>query len=269
MDENSTESTNTHHIAIKPPQFSSTHVNGWFEILEAQFELAKVTQESTKFYHALAALSADTVSRISNEILRKKEYETLKTTVKDIFEQSKSEIFQKLISTVSMGIGKPSQFLRDLQCQAQKVGIGDDLIRHQFLQAIPHSVAPVLAAQTGLSLDELGKLADDLVPLARGGTINAASSSFRNSSPERRRENRDSSGDRGRSVERGKDLHVGLKPFYHDQRPMVCRAHIYFGTKAKTCKPWCRFPKGDNKIIIEPSSRSSSPHPGNESRNSV
>ncbi|KAF0289183.1 hypothetical protein FJT64_012542 [Amphibalanus amphitrite] len=50
----------------------------------------------------------------------------------------------------------------------------------------------------------------------------------------------------------------GLQPFYRDQRPQVCRAHLYFGQEARTCKPWCRWPKkGDAKM--EPSSRRGAP----------
>lgn len=58
-----------------------------------------------------------------------------------------------------------------------------------------------------------------------------------------------------------------VKAFHSNQRPRVCRAHIYFGHYARTCKPWCIL-KSD-EISMQPSSRpasrSSSPvgNPGN------
>ncbi|CAG0890909.1 unnamed protein product [Cyprideis torosa] len=66
---------NVMHMSIKPPQFSNTHVAGWFEILEAQFELSRITNDQTKYYHTLAALPADTVGKLSSELLQNKDYE--------------------------------------------------------------------------------------------------------------------------------------------------------------------------------------------------
>ena len=53
----------------------------------------------------------------------------------------------------------------------------------------------------------------------------------------------------------------GVKPFKSNQRPKVCRSHIYFGNSAKFCKPWCQWPDKDANIKVQPNSRSSSPTP--------
>ena len=40
-----------HHVSIKPPPFMETAVAGWFAVMDAQFHIANVKTESTKFYH--------------------------------------------------------------------------------------------------------------------------------------------------------------------------------------------------------------------------
>ena len=58
-----------------------------------------------------------------------------------------------------------------------------------------------------------------------------------------------------------------VKAFHSNQRPRVCRAHIYFGNFARTCKPWCilKSPELSIQPSSRPASRSSSPvgNPGN------
>ena len=126
------EVPNVHYVTIKAPPFMETAVNGWFQILEAQFNLRNIVNEETKFYHVLANLPPETVSRIPSEIIENRRFTDLKTHVKELFEKTKPELFEKLISATSM-TGKPSSFLQEIQLTASKVGVGDDLIRHKFI----------------------------------------------------------------------------------------------------------------------------------------
>ena len=48
------------------------------------------------------------------------------------------------------------------------------------------------------------------------------------------------------------------RPFTAGQRPKICRYHLYFAEKAKSCKPWCQWP-GQKPKNIEPTSRTNSP----------
>ena len=47
---------------IKVPALVETALPGWFDILNAQFNLDLITQNKTKFYHALATSCSDVVS---------------------------------------------------------------------------------------------------------------------------------------------------------------------------------------------------------------
>jgi hypothetical protein len=60
--------------------------------------------------------------------------------------------------------GRPSYYLQELNSIAARVGVSEDLVRHQFEQALPPAISPVLAAQRELTLQQLGTLADELSP---------------------------------------------------------------------------------------------------------
>ncbi|KAF0311973.1 Lamin Dm0 [Amphibalanus amphitrite] len=63
--------SNKEHVSVKPPAFMETAVQGWFAIMEAQFHLAKITSDTTRFYHVLAALPPTTVSLGGMQLVRK------------------------------------------------------------------------------------------------------------------------------------------------------------------------------------------------------
>ena len=152
--------------------------------------------------------------------------------------------------------GRPSVYLQELQSLAMKAGIGDcqDLIRHKFLTALPHTIGPAIAAQNSMTLTQLGSLADELMPM-HNSFCNLAQAQTKTSTPEPRQDQRTYTRSSSSS---SSSLPVGFRPFAPDQKPNICRAHIYFAEKARFCKPWCKFPNKSN-CKIDPSSRSSSP----------
>ena len=282
-DERDQVSGSVMQATIKPPAFMDTAVEGWFAIMNAQFHLARITSTQSKFYHVLAALPPDTVSRIAPDVLSKATYDDLKEAVVSLYAQSKPELFERLISKTQM-TGRPSTFLHELRDTASKVGVGEDLVRHKMIKSLPPTVGAVLAAQRDLTLTQLGQLADELVPLLQSSCMVAQSHGDRqprgrspspmerygsrraspfaghhsNASSQFNAERRYGSRQNRAYTEYQNDVPAGLQPFRDGQRPKVCRAHIYFGTEARTCQPWCQWPdKG--KTQMQPSSRSSSP----------
>ena len=81
--------------------------------------------------------------------------------------------------------GRPSYYLQELMDTADKVGIGEHLVMHQFTSALSPSIAPVIAAQKGLMLQQMGTLADELLPLLQANAptfnVNSNQPSQRNS----------------------------------------------------------------------------------------
>ena len=236
------------HVSIKPPPFMESSAEGWFTIMEAQFHLQHITSEVTKFYHVLSALPPNVVSQLPVDTLSSKSFTTLKPEIVQLFERTKPELFEQLISTAKM-TGRPSACMNELLCIAKKVGVGDDLVRHKFTQALPPTIGTVLAAQKELELTQLAKLGDELLLLARSQPQCLAVDASRSSHPRSPKQD----------VHRNQ-LSYGLKPFHEGQKPVVCRAHLYFGPKARTCKPWCRWPNKPASLHVQPSSRPASPN---------
>ena len=259
--------TQAQHVAIKAPEFMESAVPGWFAIMEAQFNLAKIQTDSTKFYHVLASLPATTIARLDPAALSpptSQKYETLKQAVSELYEKSKAEIFDQLIAKVQL-TGRPSHYAKELQDLALKVGAGEDLVRHKFLQSLPPTVGAVLAAQRELTLHQLGKLADELMPMLQASCFATPALPQPQHHPQhyqhqqqqpQQQQQRQQPRQRPASVNSA--LPVGLRPFYADQRPQVCRAHIFFGAAARTCKPWCKWPT-KTAVKMQPSSRAASP----------
>ncbi|KAG1665080.1 hypothetical protein GQR58_019554 [Nymphon striatum] len=154
------------HVSVKAAAFIKSAASGWFQIMNAQFHLAGINNRQTKFYHTLAALPAEIIDRIPEDILSSTDYEQLKSGILDLFQESKAELFNKLMSNTVM-TGKPSQFIEEMAKIARKDGITNDFIQHKFIQSVPPSIAPFLATQKDMTLSQLGKLADELLPFSR------------------------------------------------------------------------------------------------------
>lgn len=243
------------HVTIKAPDFMENAVHGWFSILEAQFVLRKVTAADTKFFNAISHLPAKVVQNLPTTVCESHDYDTLKNAVISSYEKSKPEILEKLMSSTTLS-GRPSLYLQQLRSLADQINVGEDIIRHKFIQVLPQSISAVIASQTSLDLQALGKLADDLFPYFNK-TVNAVNDTTSQASTNQNAKNNSSSS----SNNSNSNLPVGLRPFNKNQRPKVCRGHLYFGDKSKFCKEWCRWPKKDSSIKMQPSSRAPSPSP--------
>ena len=239
-------------VKIKPPTFSETSVPTWFRVLEAQFHLARISTTKTKYYHAVSQLPAEVLDRISQTELEAEDYDRLKKAVTTTFEKSKLELFNDLMSKQTYS-GKPSIYLQDMLRQSGKLNIGEDIVRMQFLKTLPGHVRTVLASHTTLTLQQLGELANDLLITYHSATVMAVSPpSSAVASPSTT------------SPRPTTNTSVGLKPFHQNQRPKICRGHIFYGPDSKSCKKWCKWPNKTGLNILpnsRPPSRSSSPAP--------
>ena len=232
-------------VSIKCPTFMETAAVGWFAIIEAQFHLRNITQSDTKFYHVLSSLPADLVANLNPRILEGKDYDELKKAVVANYEKTKPELFDKLITNTKL-TGRPSIYLQELLAVANKVGVGEELVKHKFIQSLPHTIAPVIAAQQDLALQRLGTLADELMPLDEKSTCQVTKSQTNH-------ENNPSN----TNTQSSNFTNIGLKPFRPSQRPKICRGHLYYAEKSRTCKPWCKWPNKNNCNIL-PNSRAPS-----------
>ena len=250
---NSTASSLTSSaVSIKAPEFLPSNPSIWFTIMEAQFNIASISTPSTKFYHAVANLPVDTVSNIEDSIINSADYDKLKAAVVAYHESTKGELFDTFLQTTPM-TGKPSHYLLEMRKIAKKVGANDDLVRHRFTQALPSNLAPIIATQKSLTLDGLGTLADELVPLLREyntSEVRSRSSNHNNG--------KFSSSSGSNYANRYSKHSLTLTPFSDGQRPKVCRCHIFFGNNAKSCRSWCQWPDKAKCRVVQ--SRNATPN---------
>ncbi|QQP52897.1 Galactose-1-phosphate uridylyltransferase [Caligus rogercresseyi] len=238
--EGAVDLTSVARVAIRTPDFSIEDPSFYFDILESQFKLQGVLADSTKFHHAITGLPFNVARKISKETRTSSSYVKLKADILEVFEKSKGQLFEELIGTSTM-IGKPSEYLKSLNETALKIGVPEAMVKHKFLSAAPSEISPVLVSRSEDSIDQLGRLADQLYEMLSLRPVNSINSATPR--PERRTGSREFKS-------------LSLTPFFPDQRPKVCRAHLFYGLKANSCKPWCVFPKSkQSSISIEPSSR--------------
>ena len=221
-------------------------VDGWFVICEAQFELGNISNEITRFYHIPCNLPPDLISNRPTTIITSKSFTKLRESVISMHEQSKPELFNRLIGATTM-TGKPSRYLKELMATASKIGVGEELMRHKFIQALPTEITPVIAAVKNASVYELGTLADEIVPFFNQKYVHNVTA------PPPSRFNRHTV-----SSSAAPRINYNLRPFYEVQKPQICRGHLYFADKSRTCKPWCKWLQKSNCKIM-PTSRSSLP----------
>ena len=235
--------------SIKTPQWSSDNVREFFYIYEAQFHLNNITSEVTKFWHVISGLPPDVIKKAPKNVMDNPSYNTLKKALVGTFDIPKPEIFNRLAQSTPL-IGKPSDKLRSLVDYGERAGVSDDYVRHRFIRELPMTIRPVIAARETTPLSDLGLLADDLMSYTKTNElfVGQASNYTPGASEYPKRNNNFSK----------------IAPFHPDQRPKVCRFHIFYGSKATKCKNFCQWPD-KSSVKILPSSRSGSPAPSSRS----
>lgn len=255
-------------VAVSIPAYMATSVPNWFKLAEVNFELSNISQSSTKFLHVFRLLPMDVLEKIPHNVFLSRDYDAVKSIVLELFERSKPELFDKLISSATM-TGKPSEYLNELINIAVKFGVEEEKVRHRFLQNIPN-LAPILASVKDLTLTQLGKLADDLVSCMPFALMTSNQernqNQYQSSNNQQQYQSSDNHTQYQPSMSDNSQIPIGIRPYKANQKPKVCRSHLYYADKAKTCKPWCKFPKKPGMKTL-PSSRSASPAPDSDHEN--
>lgn len=149
-------------------------------------------------------------------------FTTLKKEILGLYERTKPMLFEKLILTSPITSG-PSLYLKEIST-ASKVGFGDAIVHHKFLQVLLQNIKLVLASQRDLTLAQLGKLADELSVFV--------------SSPCHAVFQKEDIPTIASTLPYPSGLASGLQPFHFSQRPRCCQVHIFRGPKERTCKQW-------------------------------
>ena len=156
-----TFSAAVYRVAVRLPPFWPDRPAIWFAQAEAQFELAAITRQRTKFNYVVSQLNQQQAAEVEDIITSPPEhepYDRLKAELVRRLSTSREQRVRQLLSHEEMGDRKPSQFVRYLKSLAPDVP--DDFLRTIWASRLPPHVQAILAGQTEGSLDSASHLAD-------------------------------------------------------------------------------------------------------------
>lgn len=240
-------------VSVKVPPFWPERPEIWFAQLEAQFRMAKIVTDLSKFNTVVAAIESNVLAQISDAVLTPPEsgkYDNLKKCIINTFCDSEQKKTQKLLSDIELGDRRPTQLLNELS-ELAKDRVSDDFLKSLWLQRLPANVRAILQA-SNTNLPELAKLADKIMEVSdyrqvcamqttsSEATINEISQRIA-----RLEKNFDQffKRDRHRSSSRHsrRSTTPAKKSNQHEEE---CWYHRKFGAQARSCRPPCKYYTG-------------------------
>lgn len=156
-------------VAVKLPTFWVDKPAIWFAQVEAQFQIANISGDSTKYNYVVGHLDQKMAGEVEDIITNppvEGKYDKLKEALIQRLSVSQEKRVRQLLSDEELGDRKPSQFLRHLRSLAGAVLSDDNIIRQLWLRRLPQQAQAILAAQADLGLDKVAELADKITELA-------------------------------------------------------------------------------------------------------
>ena len=210
---------NVNSASLKMPEFWPSNPEVWFARIEAQFNTKSITGDRTKFDYLVSSLDNTTASEVEAVLLNPPaadKYGALKKALLQAFAKTQVQKDSELLSLTGLGDMKPTALLRKLQSLNTDA---NTLLRAHFLALLPADVRAVLAGREIDELSDLAKAADRVLEAKQSDALVAPiSRTGATSSP---RSTRPAQGMSRRQTEH------------------VCSYHIRYGSKARSCMPWC------------------------------
>jgi hypothetical protein len=246
-------------IAFKAPQpLFSQNPLVWFEILEQQFNISRITSEQTRYSHALGALDSRLHDQFGDLIIRDKgttPYTTFKNEIiKGLGESVKTKL-NNVLHGLTLGELKPSQLLSKIRFNAGNY-FNDESIKELWLKRLPQQAQMVLTAfENDFPLNVLAERADNLMETMCNLHINAVEKpnsskivpsacsisdllDFKKEMLTEMNKMINSINNRSRSPNRS---HSRSRRYRSNSiKNETCYYHYRFGDKAKKCLPGCK-----------------------------
>ena len=153
-------------VAVKLPEFWPELPRLWFATAEAQFEVAQITQDNTKYSHVVKVLGQKTAKSIVDLLENPPDtnrYDTLKQQLTAKYQLTDTERAQRMLELTSsdLGDGTVSDLVDKLMVLR---GSGDleFLFRHMILRTLEPSIQQALLDSTEQDYRKLAKRADHL-----------------------------------------------------------------------------------------------------------
>lgn len=252
-------------VAVKIPPLWKSNISVWFVQVEANFAVAQVTNDTTKYNYLLSAIDTDTLSAVSDLILTpppNDKYNALKQRLIQEFSDSQSQQIRKLLSELVLGDKKPSVLLRQMKELAQS-SVTEEFLKAIWLERLPTHTQAILSVSSS-GLQELATLADKINEIKSESAVYAVSKpteSPRNDQNAivnlqtqieqltlqvselsknvfRRSMSRGRSHYRERRYSKNRD---SQKPSRKQNESDLCYYHQKFGSDARKCREPCSF----------------------------
>lgn len=110
--------TVTAAVAVKLPEFWKSDPTMWFAQAEAQFALAGVVQDETKYYHIISKVDKSVITQVADIVQnppRENKYKTVKERLISRFEVSAQGKLEQLLNDCDLGDMRPSHLLARMQ----------------------------------------------------------------------------------------------------------------------------------------------------------
>ncbi|XP_047997264.1 uncharacterized protein LOC125234886 [Leguminivora glycinivorella] len=152
-------------VTVKLPPFWADRPAVWFAQAEAQFHLAGIKTDITKFSHVISIIDQRLIGEIEDVIMNPPEEDKYKILKEELIRRlsvSEQQRVERLLSSEELGTRKPSAFLRHLQSLAGTAK-DDTILRQLWMRRLPGQVQAILTAQSDISLEKLAELADKIM----------------------------------------------------------------------------------------------------------
>lgn len=246
-------------VTVKVPEFWADRPDVWFVQLEAQFALARITEDTTKFYHVISQLGNQYTAEVLDVIQAPPatgKYDKIKAELIRRLSSSQEKKIKQLLSLEELGDRTPSQFLRRIQSLAGPT-VPEEFLRTVWSSRLPHNVQTIVAMHSETALAKTAEIADKIYELAPPSPQIAAASTSHNNIPPYMAEmakqiaeltkcvaelsTRGRQNNRSRSRSRRRSPPRKRSP--SDQR--LCWYHWQFGDEAKKCTHPCSYKSGN------------------------
>lgn len=154
-------------VAVKLPEFWKSDPAMWFAQAEAQFALAGVTQDVTKFHHIVAKIDQSVICHVTDLVKNPPatdKYDAIKTRLISRFELTPQSRLERLLNSCDLGDLRPTHLLAKMQELSAGLNVDDSLLKMLFLQRLPPNIRAVLSIHDG-TLSKIAEMGDKMIDL--------------------------------------------------------------------------------------------------------
>lgn len=182
-----TESQVCSSSRIKLPPFWTNSPEIWFHQAEAQFSIAKIRSDRTKYDYVVAILPLEVISNIFDVIQNPPNnnlYNNLKEKIIQRLTASEEQRLDRLLSESEIDDRKPSEFFREMSVIVGSSSIvSPELLLKLWKRRLPKTILVAITATDKVQINEILELADKIWEAYRDNNIAVLNSSVVSSLP--------------------------------------------------------------------------------------